>query len=143
MCGAGATCFAVFVVGAVRRAIQLSRRTKRLNCSPQFFSNLYNMDVEGDPGEHPGKMKLRPVEELLKQRSETQITIEATVDTGFEFMAMDECRMKFGEDFPVLKDRGSILFNIEKTKYPEVSFQTIRFLAYIIFLYNPQIQCHH
>lgn len=82
------------------------------------------MESEGDLGGHPGpeKPKLRPVEELLQQRSESQITIEATVDTGFEFMAMDECRTKFGEDFHVLKERGSILFNIDKSKYPEVQF---------------------
>ncbi|XP_034239320.1 uncharacterized protein LOC117644159 [Thrips palmi] len=64
--------------------------------------------------------KSRAVEELLKIRTESEITIEATVDTGFEFMAIEECRDKFGQDFHVLKERGSIMFNIAKEKFPEV-----------------------
>lgn len=70
-----------------------------------------------DRGDH---QKFRVVEELLKIRKESEITIEATVDTGFEFMAIEECRAKFGQDFNVMKERGSIMFNIEKDKYPEV-----------------------
>lgn len=64
--------------------------------------------------------RVRAVEELLKLRTESEITIEATVDTGLEFLAVEECREKFGRDFPVFKERGSILFNIDKSKYPQV-----------------------
>lgn len=85
--------------------------------------------VQGDPidasersenAEFSEKRKSRAVEELLKLRSDSEITIEATVDTGLEFMAIEECKDKFGKDFQVLKERGSIFFNIEKSKYPEV-----------------------
>lgn len=113
--------------------------TSSASSSASVRRNLWTSvsDMEGDQPENVeqgerdekpdryDKQKDRVVEELLKIRTENEITIEATVDTGFEFMAIEECRSKFGQDFHVVKERGSIMFNIAKEKYPEVSCQFV------------------
>ncbi|KAK3912613.1 THUMP domain-containing protein 3 [Frankliniella fusca] len=73
-----------------------------------------------DEVERPEKTDPRAIGELINRRSASEITIEATVDTGFEFMAIEECRAKFGKDIHVVKERGRIIFNIDKAKYSEV-----------------------
>ncbi|XP_034939436.1 THUMP domain-containing protein 3-like [Chelonus insularis] len=48
------------------------------------------------------------------------ITISATVDTGFEWTAIDECREKISQHLRVFKDRGKIYFNIAISDFPKV-----------------------
>ena len=95
--------------------------------------------MEGEPVERVEKTSMRPVEELLQQRSESEITVEATVDTGFEFMAMEECREKFGKEFVVMKERGCILFNIDKSRYPEVLRMRSVDNLHLVLSYVPSI----
>lgn len=47
----------------------------------------------------------------------TKLTFEATVTTGFEQSALDECIEKFGKNVNVGKDRGRIFFNTKFDKY--------------------------
>ncbi|XP_071572278.1 tRNA (guanine(6)-N(2))-methyltransferase THUMP3 [Temnothorax nylanderi] len=47
-------------------------------------------------------------------------TIGVTVDTGFEWEAIDECREKFNKDVRVVKQRGRIYFNIDRDQFPKV-----------------------
>uniref|UniRef100_A0A1B6EAP2 Uncharacterized protein n=1 Tax=Clastoptera arizonana TaxID=38151 RepID=A0A1B6EAP2_9HEMI len=49
------------------------------------------------------------------------ITIEATVPTGFELVAKDECLKLFGPDTTIYDYRGSIFFNIPIKDYNKVS----------------------
>jgi len=58
------------------------------------------------------------------------LTIEATVDTGFEFMAVDECKNIFGQNVEVLKGRGRIIFNIDKLQFPKVSISILSLLLH-------------
>ncbi|XP_075216235.1 tRNA (guanine(6)-N(2))-methyltransferase THUMP3-like [Lycorma delicatula] len=41
------------------------------------------------------------------------VTIEGTVDTGFEFLALDECKELFGKSVNPCRSRGRIFFNVE------------------------------
>lgn len=93
----------------------------------------------GERHERADRQKSRAVEELLKIRTESEITIEATVDTGFEFMAVEECRNKFGPDFHVLKERGSIMFNIAKDKYSEVIKMRSVDNLYLVLSFDPKM----
>ncbi|KAL6265245.1 hypothetical protein P5V15_002164 [Pogonomyrmex californicus] len=47
-------------------------------------------------------------------------TIGVTVDTGFEWEAIDECREKLGKDVSVVKQRGRIYFNIDWDQFAKV-----------------------
>ncbi|XP_050452064.1 tRNA (guanine(6)-N2)-methyltransferase THUMP3-like [Cataglyphis hispanica] len=46
--------------------------------------------------------------------------IGTTVDTGFEWEAIDECKEKLGKDVQVVKQRGRIYFNIDWDKFAKV-----------------------
>lgn len=48
------------------------------------------------------------------------ITIEATVDTGLESIAEEECHKKFGPELPTCCDRGRVYFNIPVSQYAQV-----------------------
>lgn len=56
----------------------------------------------------------------------TQITLEATVDTGFEFLAKDEFKEKFGASAKVVTARGRIFFNIPTQCCIEVNMNSIQ-----------------
>lgn len=53
--------------------------------------------------------------------SNSLVTIEATVCSGFEQEAFSECIDKFGKDLDIFKNRGRICFNINVDKYSLVS----------------------
>lgn len=50
------------------------------------------------------------------------VTIEATIDTGFEDVALEECKEVFGSTTFVIKGRGRLYFNIFYSEYHKVSF---------------------
>lgn len=47
-------------------------------------------------------------------------TIGTTVDTGFEWEAIDECKEKLGKDVQMVKQRGRIYFNINWDQFAKV-----------------------
>lgn len=55
---------------------------------------------------------------------EDTVTIEATVDTGFEKLAEEECRSKLGVQLPACVDRGRVYFNIPASRYFLVSMSS-------------------
>uniref|UniRef100_A0A1B6JTN3 THUMP domain-containing protein n=1 Tax=Homalodisca liturata TaxID=320908 RepID=A0A1B6JTN3_9HEMI len=60
------------------------------------------------------------LERVFQDGSNNMITIEATVDTGFENVALDECKEIFGPGLLSGKSRGRIFFTIEQDKYQKV-----------------------
>ena len=60
---------------------------------------------------------------LLQESTQNSdlITIEATVTTGFEFVAMEECKNKLGKTTNPTVDRGRIFFNISTCNIHDVS----------------------
>lgn len=59
---------------------------------------------------------------LFEASSEADVlTIEATVDTGFETFAAKECRDKFGSTVQVCHSRGRIYINVPSSQYYLVS----------------------
>ncbi|KYN20046.1 PREDICTED: THUMP domain-containing protein 3-like [Trachymyrmex cornetzi] len=59
-------------------------------------------------------------------------TIGVTVDTGFEWEAIDECKEKLGKDVRVVKQRGRIYFNIDWDEFPKV--QEMRSIDHIFIV---------
>ncbi|XP_008551672.1 tRNA (guanine(6)-N2)-methyltransferase THUMP3 [Microplitis demolitor] len=57
------------------------------------------------------KSELEKIFDIAK-KDDNLITIGTTVDTGFEWQAIDECREKISQNLRVFKDRGKIYFNI-------------------------------
>ncbi len=61
------------------------------------------------------------VEKLLfESKISNQVTIEATVDTGFEMIAERECRDKLGAKVLLHRSRGRVCFNIPLEQCPMV-----------------------
>lgn len=61
------------------------------------------------------------LQQLLAQSKENTdlLTIEATVITGFEFIALDECREKC-KPLSITKAKGRIFFNIHSRDFNKV-----------------------
>ncbi|XP_011689457.1 PREDICTED: THUMP domain-containing protein 3-like [Wasmannia auropunctata] len=59
-------------------------------------------------------------------------TIGVTVDTGFEWEAIDECKEKLGKDVQVVKQRGRIYFNIDWDQFSKV--QQMRSIDHIFIV---------
>ncbi|XP_011052973.1 PREDICTED: THUMP domain-containing protein 3-like isoform X2 [Acromyrmex echinatior] len=59
-------------------------------------------------------------------------TIGVTVDTGFEWEAIDECKEKLGKDVRVIRQRGRIYFNIDWDEFPKV--QEMRSIDHIFIV---------
>ncbi|XP_076277200.1 tRNA (guanine(6)-N(2))-methyltransferase THUMP3 [Lasioglossum baleicum] len=61
--------------------------------------------------------------------------IATTVDTGFEWQAVDECKEKLNKDIKILKERGKIFFNIHRNQFAQVqelrSIDNIFIVAYV------------
>uniref|UniRef100_A0A1B6LJN9 THUMP domain-containing protein n=1 Tax=Graphocephala atropunctata TaxID=36148 RepID=A0A1B6LJN9_9HEMI len=57
---------------------------------------------------------------VFKDGSKGLITVEATVDTGFENVALDECKEVFGSELLAVTSRGRIFFTIHQEKYEKV-----------------------
>ncbi|KAK0097648.1 hypothetical protein PV326_000523 [Microctonus aethiopoides] len=55
--------------------------------------------------------------------NENALTIEATVDTGLEWQAIDECKEKISSNLQVKKDRGKIYFNVTLDDFSKVVLQ--------------------
>ncbi|XP_025987870.1 THUMP domain-containing protein 3 [Solenopsis invicta] len=74
------------------------------------------------------------VSELFAESIEKDniFTIGATVDTGFEWEAIDECREKLNKDVRVVKQRGRIYFNIDWDQFPKV--QQMRSIDHIFIV---------
>lgn len=58
---------------------------------------------------------------ISSPKDQDLLTVEATVDTGFEQIAEQECRDKLGADLYLLQSRGRVYFNADKSKYHIVS----------------------
>ncbi|KAL1463138.1 hypothetical protein WDU94_014921 [Cyamophila willieti] len=54
------------------------------------------------------------------QTSENQITVEATVVTGFEDVVHEECQEKFGKDMLICTSVGRVFFNVKLTDIDKV-----------------------
>lgn len=61
------------------------------------------------------------LETIFQDGTKGFITLEATVDTGFEAVALDECKEVFGKETPVITSRGRIFFVVNKTNFQKVS----------------------
>ncbi|XP_015127149.1 THUMP domain-containing protein 3 [Diachasma alloeum] len=48
------------------------------------------------------------------------LTVQTTVDTGFEWQAVDECKEKISPNLRVVKDRGKIFFNVNSNDFSKV-----------------------
>ncbi|XP_011298493.1 THUMP domain-containing protein 3 [Fopius arisanus] len=48
------------------------------------------------------------------------LTVQTTVDTGFEWQAIDECKDKISPHLRVVKDRGKIFFNVNLNDFFKV-----------------------
>jgi hypothetical protein len=59
------------------------------------------------------------------------VTIEATVVTGFEPVAMEECIEKVSETVNTALARGRIFFNVPQHKMDIVSFRFIMLRTYL------------
>lgn len=46
--------------------------------------------------------------------------IATTVDTGFEWQAVDECKEILGKNVKIIKERGKIFFNICWNQFAQV-----------------------
>lgn len=69
---------------------------------------------------------MKDLKELQKLLSNTvnhftKLTFEATVDTGFENIAVEECIEKFGSKVAVSKTRGRIFFNSSFNSYEKLN----------------------
>lgn len=53
----------------------------------------------------------------VSKSNDQLLTIEATVDTGFENVALEECREKFGSSTTVVTSRGRIYCNISPDQF--------------------------
>lgn len=64
----------------------------------------------------------KSLEELFSKSvcNDNIFTIGTTVDTGFEWEAIDECKEKFGKDVAVVKQRGRIYFNINWDQFEKI-----------------------
>ncbi|XP_054275616.1 tRNA (guanine(6)-N2)-methyltransferase THUMP3-like [Macrosteles quadrilineatus] len=60
------------------------------------------------------------LDSIFKNDYNGLITLEATVDTGFEGVALDECKEMFGAETPSFKTRGRIFFVIPQHEYYKV-----------------------
>lgn len=60
------------------------------------------------------------LETIFQDGTKGLITLEATVDTGFEGVALDECKEVFGMETPVIISRGRIFFAVNKDHYQKV-----------------------
>lgn len=58
---------------------------------------------------------------ISSAKDQDLLTVEATVDTGFEQIAERECRDKLGENISILQSQGRVYFNADKSKYRIVS----------------------
>lgn len=58
---------------------------------------------------------------ILSAKTQDLLTVEATVDTGFEPIAEQECRGKLGSELPIHQCQGRVYFNIDKSKFSTVS----------------------
>lgn len=54
------------------------------------------------------------------ESSSDVVTIEGTVDTGFEFLALDECKEAFGDSVNASRSRGRIFFNIPLSSIDQI-----------------------
>jgi hypothetical protein len=63
---------------------------------------------------------INELEPIFKNGSNGMITLEATVDTGFESVALDECREVFDSDTSSFKSRGRIFFVIQQNDFNKV-----------------------
>lgn len=61
------------------------------------------------------------LETIFQDGTKGLITLEATVDTGFEGVALDECKEVFGKETPVITSRGRIFFVVNKNNFQKVS----------------------
>jgi Thiamine biosynthesis ATP pyrophosphatase len=66
------------------------------------------------------------------QSDEKQITIEATVVTGFEDVVVEECQEKFGKDLLLMKSIGRVFFNIDLKDIEKV--KELRGIDNILFI---------
>ncbi|XP_063980656.1 tRNA (guanine(6)-N2)-methyltransferase THUMP3-like [Diachasmimorpha longicaudata] len=71
------------------------------------------------------------------------LTVQTTVDTGFEWQAVDECKEKISPHLRVVKDRGKIFFNVNSKDFSKVrklrSVDNIYVVASIQYLtYNTE-----
>lgn len=48
------------------------------------------------------------------------LTIATTVDTGFEWQAVDECKEKLNKNVKIVKERGKVYFNVDWTQFAQV-----------------------
>ena len=48
------------------------------------------------------------------------VMLATTVDTGFEWQAVDECKEKLNENIKIVKERGKIFFNIYWNQFSQV-----------------------
>lgn len=60
------------------------------------------------------------LESVFQDGSNGIITLEATVDTGFESVALDECLEVFGKDISTSKARGRVFLSINQDQYEKV-----------------------
>lgn len=58
--------------------------------------------------------------ESINSYNDDIFMIGTTVDTGFEWEAIDECKEKLGKDVQVVKQRGRIYFNINWDQFAKV-----------------------
>lgn len=61
------------------------------------------------------------LESIFKDGTCGLMTVEATVDTGFENVALDECLEMFGSGLPIIKSRGRVYFVIHQDDYEKVN----------------------
>ncbi|XP_053973565.1 tRNA (guanine(6)-N2)-methyltransferase THUMP3-like [Hylaeus volcanicus] len=47
-------------------------------------------------------------------------TVSTTVDTGFEWQAVDECKEKINKNVKFVKERGRIFFNVSWTEFAQI-----------------------
>ncbi|XP_026280407.1 tRNA (guanine(6)-N2)-methyltransferase THUMP3 [Frankliniella occidentalis] len=136
-------------------AVRRTQPNLNICCSTRLpYSNKFGatyLKMEGEPKEdmekgevsdeidRPEKSNPRAIGELISRRLESEITIEATVDTGFEFMAIEECKAKFGKEIDVIKERGRIMFNIDKSKYSEVLLMRSVDNLYLVLSYDSSV----
>ncbi|XP_078048032.1 tRNA (guanine(6)-N(2))-methyltransferase THUMP3 [Augochlora pura] len=53
-------------------------------------------------------------------QNDNVFTVSTTVDTGFEWQAVDECKEKLNKDIKIVKERGKIFFNIYQDQFAQV-----------------------
>lgn len=63
------------------------------------------------------------LESIFQDGSNGIITLEATVDTGFESVALDECLEVFGKDLvSTSKARGRVFLSVNQHQYHKVCY---------------------